>query len=94
LKQLIEQRNLQTTLNFPISNQEEIPLAIEFLKQDLVLESIPDFAFKLTSLPSPGWELFEEAEIDDDISIQEDEPTQPTINTQGLESEEESTNKC
>ncbi|CAG8650681.1 10357_t:CDS:2, partial [Paraglomus brasilianum] len=94
LKQLIEQKNLQTTLNFPISNQEKIPSAIEFLKQDLALDSIPDFAFKFTSFPSPGWELFEEAEIDDDIPMQENEPTQPTINTQGLESEEEPTNEC
>ncbi|CAG8607066.1 2867_t:CDS:2, partial [Gigaspora rosea] len=72
---------------------EEIPSAIEFLKQDLALELIPDFAFKLTFLPSPGWKLFEEAEIDDDTLMQEDEPIQPTINTQGLESEKESTNE-
>ncbi|CAG8490600.1 20189_t:CDS:2, partial [Gigaspora rosea] len=83
LKQLIEQRNLQTTLNFPISNQEEILSAIEFLKQDLALELFPDFAFKLISLLSTGWELFEEAEIDDDTPMQKNEPTQPTINTQG-----------
>ncbi|CAG8631423.1 26038_t:CDS:1, partial [Gigaspora rosea] len=93
LKQLIEQRNLQTTLTFPILSQEEIPLAIEFLKQDLALESIPDFAFKLTSLPSPGWELFEEAEIDVDTPMQENKLIQPTINTQGLESEEEVINE-
>ncbi|CAG8566169.1 23105_t:CDS:2 [Gigaspora rosea] len=85
LKQ-IEQRNLQTTLNFSITNQEEIPSAIDFLKQNLELE--------LTSLPSPSWELFEEAEIDIDTPMQGNEPTQPTINTQGPDPEEELINKC
>ncbi|CAG8800049.1 20056_t:CDS:2, partial [Gigaspora rosea] len=82
LKQQIEQRNLQTTLNFPITNQKEVLSAIDFLKQNLELEAIPDFAFQLTSLSLPSWELFEEAEIDIDTPMQENEPTQPTINTQ------------
>ena len=57
LKQQIEQRNLQTILNFSITKQKEILSAIEFLKQNLVLESIPDFAFQLTFLLSPSWKL-------------------------------------
>src|SRR6185437_11424407 len=93
LKQQIEQRKLQTILNFPITKQEEIPSVIEFLKQNLALESIPDFAFQLTSLSSPSWELFEEAKIDVDISMQGNEPTQPIINTQGPDLEEESVNE-
>ena len=84
---------MQTTLNFPITKQEEIPSAIEFLNQNLALESIPDFAFQLTSLSSPSWELFKEAEIDVDISIQGNEPIQPTINTQGPVPEGESVNE-
>ncbi|CAG8751238.1 2769_t:CDS:2, partial [Gigaspora rosea] len=93
LKQQIEQRNLQTTLNFPITTQEEIPSAIDFLKQSLELEVIPDFAFQLTSLPSPSWELFEETEIDFDTPMQGNEPTQPTINTQGSDPKEELINE-
>ncbi|CAG8736394.1 40090_t:CDS:2 [Gigaspora margarita] len=59
LKQQIEYKNLQITLNFLITEQAKVPSAIEFLKQDLELELIPDFAFQLTSLPLPNWELFE-----------------------------------
>ncbi|CAG8520729.1 6594_t:CDS:2 [Gigaspora margarita] len=59
LKQQIEHRNLQITLNFLITEQAEVLSAIEFLKQDLELELIPDFVFQLTSLLSPNWELFE-----------------------------------
>ncbi|CAG8796483.1 19402_t:CDS:1, partial [Gigaspora rosea] len=94
LKQQIEQRNLQTTLNFSITNQEEVPSVIDFLKQNLELEAIPDFAFQLTSLPLPSWELFEEAEIDIDTPMQGNEPTQPTINTQKPDPGEESINEC
>ncbi|CAG8806117.1 22317_t:CDS:1, partial [Gigaspora rosea] len=93
LKQQIKQRNLQTTLNFPITNQKEILSAIDFLKQNLELEVIPDFTFQLTSLLPPSWELFEKAEIDINTPIQGNKPTQPTINTQGSDPEEESINE-
>ncbi|CAG8735499.1 37537_t:CDS:1, partial [Gigaspora margarita] len=37
----------------------EVLLAIEFLKQNLELELIPDFVFQLISLLLPNWKLFE-----------------------------------
>ncbi|CAG8794379.1 12018_t:CDS:1, partial [Gigaspora rosea] len=48
----------------------------------------------LTSLSMLSWELFEEAEIDIDTPIQGNEPTQPTINTQGPDPEKELINEC
>ncbi|CAG8841086.1 24166_t:CDS:2, partial [Gigaspora margarita] len=45
--------------------QAKVLLVIEFLKQNLELKLIPNFAFQLMFFPSPNWELFE----DDDIPI-------------------------
>ncbi|CAG8548781.1 13137_t:CDS:2 [Gigaspora rosea] len=83
LNEQIQLRDLQSKWVFPLDRQEEFPEAVDFLRRNFLVDTIPEFAFNITSFPPPSWDLFNEYR-DTDTHMQ---ITTPQSNSDGLEIE-------
>ncbi|CAG8641171.1 21048_t:CDS:1, partial [Gigaspora rosea] len=66
LPRIIEQLNRDLVLKkiekcptYPIRKQEEILEAMEVLRNNYRLESVPKWLFDVNELPEPNWEIFD-----------------------------------
>ncbi|CAG8630001.1 2790_t:CDS:2, partial [Gigaspora margarita] len=66
----IKSRGLSDKWQFPIKNQTEILTAVEFLRQNFVIDTVPEFIFQVLLLPPPDWSLFGTRTTNDDTHMQ------------------------
>ena len=83
LNEQIQLRDLQSKWIFPLDKQEEFPEAVDFLRRNFLVDTIPEFVFNITSFPPPCWDLFNEhQDMDTHMQI-----TIPQSSLDGLETE-------
>ena len=59
LNKVLQLKDPDTILHFPITDQTNIANAIELLKQYFDLDNVPNFNFAVNNLPPPQWNIFD-----------------------------------
>ena len=84
LNQSLNQKSPDNMIIFPITNQEKIPEALEVLRANFAIRTIPDWVFNIQELPESNWDIFDKrtptTERQDDVEMKDyqtnDQPNQ------------------
>lgn len=63
----LKQKEPESHWSFPITSQDKVPEALDYLREKYPSGSIPEWIFETEELPEPKWDIFDEQQITNEV---------------------------
>ena len=63
----LKQKEPESHWSFPITSQDKVPEALDYLREKYPLGTIPEWIFETEELPEPKWDIFDEQQITNEV---------------------------